>query len=259
MTSLVRLTNVDFSYPVYQMTGRSLKVTLMRQVAGGRISQNGAAIEVNAVSNVSFELSPGDSLGLIGHNGAGKSSLLRLIAGLAHPSSGKIEIKGRVLPLIERGMGINPELSGFANIELPLRLLGATTAEIAKAKAEIPEWTGLGRFIDLPLRTYSEGMKARLSFALCTAIPADILVLDEWLGAGDLRFVEQAERRLNGYINQTQIVVLASHSNDLIRRVCNLAAWMERGELVMLGPVNAVVDAYTEAMRSDNAAALAAQ
>jgi lipopolysaccharide transport system ATP-binding protein len=253
--SYVRLTNVNFSYPVYQMTGRSLKVTIMRQVAGGRIADSGGFLEVNAVSNVSFELKPGDCLGLIGHNGAGKSSLLRLIAGLAHPTQGKVETNGRIIPLIERGMGINAELSGYANIELPLRLLGASSQEIKRAKEEIPEWTGLGNFINLPLRTYSEGMKARLSFALCTVLPADILVLDEWLSAGDLRFVEQAERRLSSYLNQTQIVVLASHSNDLIRRVCNLAAWMERGQLVMLGPTNTVVDAYTEAMRSDHLAA----
>jgi homopolymeric O-antigen transport system ATP-binding protein len=255
--SFVRLSGVHFSYPVYQLTGRSLKITLLRQVAGGRISENNGTIEVNAVSNVSFELHPGDSLGLIGHNGSGKSTLLRLIAGLTHPTQGTVETNGRLVPLIEKAMGINPELSGMANIELPLRLLGATDAEIKRAKNEIPEWTGLGRFMQLPIRTYSDGMKARLSFALCTSIPADILVLDEWLGAGDLRFVEQAQQRLSGYINQTQIVVLASHSNELIRRVCNLAAWMERGQLIMIGPAGPVLDAYTEAMRSDRLAVAA--
>ncbi|NWG52689.1 MAG: ABC transporter ATP-binding protein [Hydrogenophilaceae bacterium] len=250
----IRLKRVSFSYPVFEMTGRSLKVAVMRQVAGATISSGPGYVRVDALKEVSLELQPGDRLGLIGHNGAGKSSLLRVLAGLAHPTGGELDIQGRVIALIEKGMGINPELSGMANIELPLRLLGATSKEVEAAKREIPEWTGLGQFIDMPFRTYSEGMKARLSFALSTAVPGDILLLDEWLGAGDAAFIEQAQKRLTAYLDKTEIVVLASHSLDLISNVCNIVAWFERGRLLMMGNPWTVINAYLNASASGMAA-----
>ena len=249
MTSL-RISNAYFSYPIFEITGRSLKVTVMRQVAGAKLILGAGYAKVEALSDVSLSLNEGDRLGLIGHNGSGKSTLLRLIAGLAHPEKGSIEVRGKVVPLLDKGMGINPELSGRENIELPLRLLGASSDEIKTAMEEIPDWTGLGPFINLPFRTYSDGMKARLSFALCTAVSGDILVLDEWLGAGDAAFVEQAEMRLTNFINKNKTLVLASHSLTLVENVCTLAAWMERGRLVMFGPTNEVVSAYRVAMHS---------
>jgi ABC-type polysaccharide/polyol phosphate transport system ATPase subunit len=154
--------------------------------------------------------------------------------------------------LIERGLGMNAELSGRANIELPLRLLGASTAEVSAAIEEIPEWTGLGTFIDLPIRTYSEGMKARLLFAICTALPSDVLVLDEWLGAGDAEFINRAEERLTGMLSKTSIVVLASHSMDTIQRFCNVVIWMDRGRIMMKGPPSEVIPAYLGCVSSDS-------
>jgi len=239
----VELDDVSFRYPIYDLAGRSLKWALMRQLSGSGVSRGGP-VEVQALQNVSFTLEPGDRLGLIGRNGSGKSTLLRLMAGLAHPQSGRIQIDGRIIPLIEKGLGINPELSGHDNIELPLRLLGASSAEIRAARLEIPEFTGLGNFMHLPVRTYSEGIKTRLAFALCTAIVGDVLVLDEWLGAGDADFYNRAEERLNELLQKTRIVVLASHSNDLIRQVCNKAAWLDRGRLVMIGSTQDVLQAY---------------
>lgn len=122
----VRLNDVNFTFPIYGITNRSLKVTLMEQLAGGQISANSGGVAINALRDLNFNLEPGDRLGLIGHNGSGKTTLLRLLAGLAKPSSGKIDIDGRVIPLIDKGLGIHPELTGAQNIELPLRLLGAT-------------------------------------------------------------------------------------------------------------------------------------
>lgn len=235
---------ISFHYPVYETGGRSLKMAAMRQIAGARLIQESGHTVVRALEEVSFNLKEGDRLGLIGHNGSGKSTLLRVVAGLAHPQQGKITIQGKVIPLIEKSLGINPDLSGFENIELPLRLLGASSAEVRDAKRDIPEWTGLGPFINMPFRTYSEGMKARLSFAICTALAGDILVLDEWLGAGDAAFVEQAERRLNEFVNRSKILVLASHSLDLIGNVCNVVAWMERGRIVHIGAAEEVIGAY---------------
>jgi len=247
MTS-VTLTDVSLDYPVYELTGRSLKVSVMRQVAGARLVLSSGSANVCALSNVSFSLKEGDRLGLVGHNGSGKSTLLRVIAGVAHPQRGKVETVGRVIPLIDRAMGINPDLSGFENIELPLRLMGATSAEVAAAKKEIPEWTGLGDFMSLPVRTYSDGMRARLSFALCTAVPGDILVLDEWLSAGDAAFIEQARARIADYVSRSKILVLASHSNEMIEQACNVTAWMERGEVRAMGPTSEILPLYLEAM-----------
>ena len=237
--------DVCFHYPVYELGGRSLKMAVIRQVAGAKLVVDGGHTVVQALEDVSFEIGEGDRLGLIGHNGAGKSTLLRVVAGLAHPQRGRVKVTGRLIALIDKGMGINADLTGMENIELPLRLLGASTDEVRRAQRDIPEWTGLGPFLNLPFRTYSDGMKARLSFALCTAIAGDVLVLDEWLGAGDAAFVEQAQTRLNEFIARSKILVLASHSLSLISSVCNLAAWFERGRLVLIGPAQDVIAAYS--------------
>lgn len=255
--AIVQLDAVSFRYPVFQVANRSLKIAVMRQMAGGRIEgQN--VLHVQALTDISFALEAGDRLGLVGRNGSGKSTLLRLLAGLAFPQQGKLSITGRVVPLIEKGMGIQAEMSGMDNIELPLRLLGATNREIEEARKEIPEFTGIGPFIDLPVRTYSEGMRARLMFAICTAIIGDVLVLDEWLGAGDMDFYQRAEARLTSMLEKTGVVVLASHSNELIRQVCNKVAWLDRGKLVMIGDPTQVLHAYANSGRGPVLATAAA-
>ncbi len=242
--------NVSLSYPVYEVSGRSLKMAVMRQVVGSRIDLGVGSVEVAALNDISFVLKSGDRLGLIGRNGSGKSTLLRLIAQLAFPTRGHIDIRGRIIPLIEKGLGINSELSGFDNIELPLRLLGATSAEVCAAKATIPEFTGLGSFMHMPVRTYSEGMKARLAFAICTAVEGDILVLDEWLGAGDLDFYERAQARLNEILSRTGIVVLATHSVALMEQLCNVVAWIDRGNLMLIGRPSEVLSAYRASVQN---------
>jgi ABC-2 type transport system ATP-binding protein/lipopolysaccharide transport system ATP-binding protein len=244
----IKLEDVSFWYPVFDVTGRSLKVSVMRQLGSDRAG-DGGVVEVQALSDLSLELKDGDRLGLIGRNGAGKSTLLRVLAGLLHPQRGGVKITGRVVPLITRGLGIHPELSGYQNIELPMRLLGATEAEIATAKREVPEWSGLGDFIHLPMRTYSDGMRSRLLFAISTAVRGDILILDEWLSAGDADFVNKAKVRLQELLDTTRIVVLSSHSVEIIRKMCNVVCWMERGQVVMVGPPDTVIQAYLRAIQ----------
>lgn len=255
--AVVKLEGVSFCYPVFQAANRSLKISMMRQVAGGPVGGHGV-VQVQALSDISFELNAGDRLGLVGRNGSGKSTLLRLLAGLAFPKQGKLIIKGRVVPLIEKGMGIQSEMSGLDNIELPLRLLGANNREIAAAMKDIPEFTGLGPFMHLPVRTYSEGMRTRLMFAICTAIIGDVLVLDEWLGAGDMDFYQRAQTRLTQMLEKTGVVVLASHSNELISQVCNKVAWIDRGRMVMMGDPHSVIAAYASSSRGPVLAASAA-
>jgi ABC-type polysaccharide/polyol phosphate transport system ATPase subunit len=243
----IKLEDASFWYPVFDVAGRSLKASLLRQFGGDR--SEGGSVEVRALSDVSLELNDGDRLGLIGRNGAGKSTMLKVLAGLLHPQRGGVRIKGRVVPLITRGLGIHPELSGYHNIELPMRLLGAKEAEIARAKQEVPEWSGLGDFIHLPVRTYSDGMRARLMFAICTAVHGDILIMDEWLSAGDADFVDKAQARMHDLLEATRIVVLSSHSMDIVRKMCNVACWMERGQIVMMGPVDTVIAAYLKGVQ----------
>jgi ABC-type polysaccharide/polyol phosphate transport system ATPase subunit len=237
----IRLEDVSFWYPVFDVTSRSLKVSMMRQFSGDR---NAGVVEVQALSDLSLELRDGDRLGLVGRNGAGKSTLLKLLAGLIHPQRGGVRMEGRVVPLLARGLGIHPELSGYQNIELPMRLLGANEAEIRRAKKEVPEWSGLGDFVHLPVRTYSDGMRARLLFAICTSVRGDILVMDEWLSAGDAEFVSRARERLQSLLEETRIVVLASHSLEIIRQMCNVVCWMEGGRIVMTGAADVVLPAY---------------
>lgn len=254
----ISLDTISVSYPVFEIAGRSLKVSLLRQMAGGRINIDAGVVEIEAIRNLSLQIPDGTRVGLIGRNGSGKSTLLRVLAGVAHPQSGRVSMQGRVIPLIERALGVNQELSGLANIELPMRLLGATTREINEAKLTIPEFTGLGGFIDMPVRTYSEGMKARLAFAICTSVKGDILVLDEWLGAGDIDFHQRAQERLSVMIDATRIVVLASHSLELVQNICDMAVWMDRGDLVMAGPSAEVIAAYRQSSEGARPAELVA-
>ena len=245
----ISIHNISLEYPIYDVASRSLKVSLIQQAVGSRLARDRRSVRVQALRDVSLNLKDGDRVGLIGHNGSGKSTLLRVIAGITFPQLGKVEVTGRIIPLIERGLGINLELTGRQNIALPLLLLGANNDEVRAAEKEIPEWTGLGEFIDLPLRTYSEGMRARFMFAISTAIHGDILLFDEWLGAGDAQFIQAANERIERMLDSAGIVAVASHSNDIIQRFCNKAVWMERGEIVAIGSPKMVLERYMAGTR----------
>lgn len=246
MASL-KLEDVGFSYPVFGAAERSLKVSLMRQLRDD--GKGGGMVRVQALTGVTLELKDGDRLGLVGRNGAGKSTLLKVLARLVHPQVGGVKIEGRVVPLLARGLGIEYELSGYRNIDVPMRLLGATEAEIKRARLEVAEVSGLGDFIHMPVRTYSDGMRARLLFAICTAVRGDILLMDEWLSAGDAEFLQRAQARLKTLVNETPIVVLSSHSLEIIRGICNVVCWMEAGRIVMAGPSEVVLPAYLQGLQ----------
>lgn len=243
----VILEDVKFSYPLFDTMSRSLKVSLMREAGGGR-----RVPEVLALRGVSLHLTEGDRLGLIGRNGAGKTTLLRVLAGVYHPSEGAIQMRGRIVPLISRGLGVSHDLTGYENIELPMRMLGATSKEIRLARSEIAEWAGLGDFMRLPIRTYSDGMRTRLMFAITTAVRGEILILDEWLSAGDADFVQKAHARMMALVQSTKILILASHSIELLRSLCNKVCWMHQGQVVMVGETNAVLDNYLRSVQKWN-------
>jgi lipopolysaccharide transport system ATP-binding protein len=199
---------------------------------------------VRALNDVSFTLNEGDRVGLVGHNGAGKSTLLRVLSGVFVPTGGTAIIEGSVGSLIDVSLGINPEASGRENIFLRGVLLGLSKVEVKEKFEEIVEFSELGEFIEMPMRTYSSGMQLRLAFAVSTIVRPEILLMDEWLSVGDEGFKDKASERLTTIVDSSKILVLASHSRELLEKVTNKALWLEHGEVKMLGPSAEVLEAY---------------
>jgi len=189
-------------------------------------------VVVRAIDELSLDLKDGDRIGLVGHNGSGKSTLLRVLSGIYKPTHGVITIEGKVGTLLDPAAGMDGEATGIENIFLRGYLLGMTRRQIEAAIPEIADFTDLGDFLQLPTKTYSTGMSARLAFAISTTMQNDIMLIDEGIGAGDAAFQEKAHSRIEGLFNRTPIVIIASHSDELIRRYCNRKIEMSHGKMV---------------------------
>jgi ABC-type polysaccharide/polyol phosphate transport system ATPase subunit len=245
MAAELELRDVALDIPIFDVSARSLRKRVMRLGRRNRIAEDSTGIVVvRALNGVTLRLSAGDRLGLIGHNGAGKSTLLRVMAGIYVPTAGDVRIAGRAVPLLDISLGMDDQSSGRQNIRLRGLLLGMSDAEIAAKTEDIAAFTELGDYLDLPLRTYSSGMRLRLAFAIATAVDADILLLDEVIGVGDAAFQLKAARRLAELHARAEIVVLAIHNNKTLRQTCNKALWLDNGRPVALGPVDEVVSRY---------------
>ncbi len=203
-----------------------------------------ARLEVQALQNVSFEVNPGERLGLIGRNGSGKSTLLRVLGGVYEPTAGRISVDGHVAPLFNVGLGMRREATGRRNIVLRGLMRGLTRKEAEAKIDEIIEFSELGEFIDMPVRTYSTGMAMRLTFATATAFSPEILLLDEWIGAGDQPFQKKAKKRMFELVDRAGITVIASHRDGLIRQVCSHCLWLDKGVVRAFGPADAVLDEF---------------
>ncbi|CAG9213488.1 ABC transporter ATP-binding protein [Burkholderia vietnamiensis] len=246
----IELKNVTLDLPIFDVQGRSLKKQVLRMGRRNRIAEgNDGVIVVRALDDVNLRFECGDRIGLIGHNGAGKSTLLRTMAGIYPPTAGTLSRHGKVVPLLDISLGMDENSTGMQNIRLRGLLLGMSDDEIRAKQSDIADFCELGDYLDLPIRTYSSGMKVRLAFAVSTAVDAEILLLDEVMGVGDASFMQKAEARLADLHNRAEIVVLAMHSNSEIRKVCNKALWMERGRVRAFGSVEEVVSAYENHMR----------
>jgi lipopolysaccharide transport system ATP-binding protein len=231
--SSIRLVNCGLQLPIYGTINRSLKGAVLASATGGRIASSSRHVTlVQALKGVSLEIQPGDRVGLMGHNGSGKTSLLRLLAGIYEPTSGEVHIRGKVSSFINLGLGLDPEATGNENIVLCGLMFGLGFDEIRRLTPSILEFSGLGEFIDMPVRTYSSGMVMRLVFSIVTSVDAEILLMDEWLSVGDAEFVAHADVRLKALIKTSSILVLASHSEDAIREHCNMLVRLEHGEVV---------------------------
>jgi ABC-type polysaccharide/polyol phosphate transport system ATPase subunit len=241
----IDLWNVTVDFPIYgsQKSFRSE----FKQAAGGIIRREGRQrqrVTVRALQDLTLHLEHGDRVGLIGHNGSGKSTLLKVMAGVYAPSFGKAVVDGRVSPLFNIAPGMDPDDTGYENILTCGLLLGMTRDEIALKTPDIEQFSELGEFLGLPVRTYSAGMTMRLGFAIATAIDPEILLLDEGLGAGDARFAEKAKARVDALIARSSILVLASHADSLIRELCNKAVLLDRGRIDQEGNVDEVIASY---------------
>lgn len=242
--AFIKLDDVSVEFPIYEVSSRSIKKQLMRLTTGGALSKESKVISVKALNHISLDIQAGDRVGLIGHNGAGKSTLLRVLAKIYEPTSGRFTSDGKVSALLDVMLGMDPESTGYENIIMRGLIHGLTRKQILEKQQDIADFTDLGDYLAMPIRTYSSGMRLRLAFSIATSVLSEIIILDEVVGAGDAAFMKKAEERLNSMLNNAEIVVLASHSDKVISDVCNKAVWLDAGQVRFFGPVAECLEHY---------------
>jgi homopolymeric O-antigen transport system ATP-binding protein len=237
--------NVSVDIPVYDAIYASMRKFLLDKAVGGQLAQQGSHVVVHALKDVSFEAHDGDRIGLIGQNGAGKTTLLRVLSGTYPPSTGAVEVQGRVSPMLSTTLGMDADATGFENVRMCGMLRGMTARQIDKSMQDIIAFTELGDFLKMPVRSYSSGMLLRLAFAVATVPHADVLLIDESIGVGDEHFFRKAYARLDALVSRSRILVVASHSQSMIRKLCNRGLWLDGGKIVAYDEVGRVLDAYS--------------
>ena len=235
--------NASVDFPIFDAKSRSLKKLALGKV-GGKIGSEGRVPIIEALHDINISLRHGDRVGLVGHNGAGKSTLLRLLAGIYEPTRGSSRVVGKVAPVFDLGVGMDPEISGYENIMIRGLFLGMSRKEMEKRVDDITEFTELGDYLQMPLRTYSTGMRVRLALGVVTSIDPEILLLDEGIGAVDAAFLEKSKRRLQELVERSGLLVFASHSDEFLRSLCDTAIWMEHGQIKRQGELEEVLRAY---------------
>ena len=236
--------NACVDFPIFDAKTRSLKKAFLGK-AGGAIDRNSSdVVVVEALRDITIDLKDGDRVGLVGHNGAGKSTLLRLLSGIYEPTRGSAEVRGRVAPVFDLGVGMDPEISGYENIIIRGLFLGQTRKSMLAKMDEIAEFTELGDYLDMPLRTYSTGMRVRVAMGVVTSIDPEILLLDEGIGAVDAEFMKKARVRLQELVKRSGILVFASHSNEFLAQLCDTAMWIDHGQIRQQGGIAEIVRAY---------------
>ena len=236
----ISVRNISMEFKVSKDKIDTLKEFVIRTI---KRNKSGSKI-VTALEDVSFDIPKGDRVGIIGFNGAGKSTLLKILAGVYDATEGTIETKGKIAPLLELGAGFDPNYTGKNNIFLNGAFLGYSEDFLKEKYDEILEFSELGEAIDYHVKTYSSGMRAKLGFSIATMVEPDILILDEILSVGDIRFRRKSADKIRSLINSGITVLLVSHSVAQIRDLCNKAIWIDEGKLKMYGEVNKVCDAY---------------
>lgn len=242
---LIEFRDVSIHFPIFNASTRSFRKRVIQVATGGVVAPDHTGhIVVQALTNLNFSIQAGERVALFGHNGAGKTTLLGALSRIYAPTSGSVRIDGTVGSLINISLGTDAESTGRENIFLRGAVLGLSRDFIKKNMEGIIDFSELGDFIDLPVRTYSAGMSMRLAFAVSTMLRPEILIMDEWLSVGDKNFQAKAGARMDEMLQQTKILVLATHSRELALRHCNRAIWLEHGQLKMDGPSKDVAQAY---------------
>lgn len=243
--AFLQLSEVSVEFPIYSGGSRSLKKALIASSTKGNLGRDARdRINVHALTNVTLDIRDGDRFGLIGANGAGKSTLLKVLAGIYRPTRGQFWSIGRVSALLDVAVGLNMEATGRENIYLRGIYMAIHPKDMRPHVDEIIDFTELGPYIDMPVRTYSAGMMVRLAFAISTSVPPEILIMDEWLSAGDASFLDRAHRRMESFVRRSSILVLASHSLPLVKQWCNRALLLDKGRVACLGTVDEAIGAY---------------
>lgn len=245
--AILSLNNVSVEFSVYQGGARSIKKALLASsIKRNVVRDSHDRINVNALTDLTFEVRDGDRIGLVGANGAGKSTLLKVLAGILAPTRGRFHSAGYITSLLDIGAGLNTDSTGRENILLRGMYMGIHPREMRKHVDDIVAFTELGPYIDMPVRIYSSGMMVRLLFAISTTIPPEILIMDEWLSAGDAKFLSRAKLRMEAFVQKSSILVLASHSVGLVKEWCNRALLLENGHQKCLGSPDEVIAAYSQ-------------
>lgn len=243
MSIHVKLSNVGLTFPRQIWQTGSLKESVINWTLRRRQRKE---TTVTALRGINLEVKEGERLGIVGHNGAGKSTLARVIAGIYRPTAGVVDVEGKVVPLFQIGVGFNPELTGMENVQVAGTILGFSSAEVRAKAPGIFKFAELEAFAHLPIKYYSRGMGVRLAFTTATEADADILLLDEVFGGGDITFKQKAIERMHKLLDRTKIVVQISHETELIQKICNRAVWLRKGEIVMDDTPEKVIEAYKE-------------
>lgn len=232
----ITLNQLGIDFPIYSTSTRSLKQQIVRITTGGLIKEtNNHTVYVRALNQLSLQFNSGEIIGIIGHNGAGKSTLLRVLAGIYEPSTGTIDIQGKVSALLDLSFGMDTESTGYENILINGIIRGLKKSAIRKKADAIATFTELGKYLHMPIRTYSDGMRLRLAFSLAMHLPSEILILDEVISVGDQAFMQKAQTRLSEIVEQSDLVFLASHSESVIRQFCNKVLWLSHGQIAFYG------------------------
>jgi lipopolysaccharide transport system ATP-binding protein len=248
----ISLKNATVEFPVIGPNHQSLRKTIISSALGGIVKHESARRRfIRAINGVSLDAQSGSRIGLLGDNGSGKSTLLRVLSGVYRPTSGEASISGSVATLIDLSLGINPEETGIQNIYLRARMLGIDKKQVSKSLEEIVQFSELGDFIHMPVRTYSAGMQLRLAMSVSTILVPQILIMDEWLAVGDQSFKKKAEIRLNSLVGECEILVIASHSRELLERVCTRGIVLAQGQIVFDGPMLKATEKYFGKEESD--------
>ena len=242
---IMRLCDVTVDLPIFSPRGRSLQLAVLNLAAGGKLSERvGRTVYVHALDRVSFEVYRGDRIGLLGHNGSGKSTLLKVLSSIYLPTSGEMHSSVQVVPLLDFNLGVDDDMTGVEAIRVGCMLRGIKKDRMAESLHEICEFTELGEFLNLPIRTYSAGMRARLAFGTATALRPQAIAIDENLSTGDAQFIRKARQRADEFIGGASVLFLASHQDDMLRSFCNKGIVLRAGKVEFIGPIEDAILNY---------------